>query len=64
MCQRLKLQGQVLHRQFGVGLILQLGQFSQDLAATQSTQHRLPCLRETGDWLSRQRVVILYVTCG
>ena len=47
MCHRLKPLGQLLHGQFGLSLSLQLGQFPQYLAATQSTQHRLSCLQET-----------------
>lgn len=46
MRQVLKPLGQLLHRQFGLSLNLQLGQFSEDLTATQGTQHRLPCLEE------------------
>lgn len=47
MCQVLKLLSQLFHGQFGLILNLQFGQFPQHLAATQSTQHRLPCLGET-----------------
>lgn len=46
MCQVLKPLGQLFHRQFGLSLDLQLGQFSEDLTAAQGTQHRLPCLEE------------------
>lgn len=47
MCQVLKPLGQVFCGQFGLSLRLQLGQFPQNLTATKSTQHRLPCLGET-----------------
>lgn len=47
MCQVLKPLGQLFHGEFGFSLNLQFGQFPQHLTATQSTQHRLPCLGET-----------------
>lgn len=47
MGQVLKPLGQLFHGQFGLSLNLQLGQFPQQLTATQSAQHRLPCLGET-----------------
>lgn len=46
MCHILKLLGQLLHGQLGLGLTLQLGEFPQNLAATEGTEHRLTRLQE------------------
>lgn len=46
MCHVLKLLGQLLHGQFGLGLTLELGKFPQNLAATEGTEHRLGRLQE------------------
>lgn len=47
MCHVLKLLGQLLHGQFGLGLSLKLRKLPQNLAATEGTQHRLARLQET-----------------
>lgn len=64
MCQVLKPLGKLLDGQFGLGLTLQLGQFPQHLAATQSTQHRLPRLGEIARAYKTPSYQVLIVFCN